>query len=338
MFTSLRPMLFFCFQLFISAILSQGFLEVDQITQRADFQGLTLENLAVRSNNQILVTTSSPHASLYQISPSHAYPPVKVASFPNVKAAHGIVELTPNKFYVIGTDSTISKTVPKSSHVFEVDMTSFRAANGNVVRPAKVHKVADLPRASFPSDVTVTLSSSTVILVADERAGHVWRVDISTGEVTQIREDASMSALGGTGVGINGIKVVQSCGNRYLYYTNTSKKSLYQALIKPLGAIDGPPQTLLGGIAYSDFDVDSNGVVYLTSSGGGLYNVGAGPSAGDDSQAPSSLVDQGALAGATSVRFGRGNNKQILYVTTNTKAGGSVSSVDTSGILSTNSC
>ena len=334
-----RSLLRFSFLLLLATVFVQGFLPVKQVTDSAAFKGQRVENLAVRSNGEILVTVSSPVAAVYQVSPSNAYPPIRVASFPKSKGAFGIVELGSNKFYVATSSSTTKNVVAKSSHLFEIDMSAFKASQGKPLPSTSIRRVADLPNARFPNGVTAATSpSSSVILVADSRVGCVWRVDSKSGDVTRINEaTGSFESLDGTSLGINGVKVVKILGQRFLFYTNTATSSVYKVLIKPLGALNGPVMRISSSdaVTYDDFDVTSDGDVYVVSPGGGLYNYasGSGPDDGGDPAPLASLVDTstGALRTPTSVRFGRGSGQKFLYVTTNTKSGdGGVVSVDVS--------
>lgn len=63
------------------------------------------ENIAFRPNGDILLTSLS-SASLYQVSPNKAFPPVSVAQIPGSVGLLGIAELDKNIFYVVESKFT----------------------------------------------------------------------------------------------------------------------------------------------------------------------------------------------------------------------------------------
>lgn len=109
----------------VTQILGSGVgpFQVHNITR---FDDIKFENLAVRSNGQILVTISAPLANLYLVDPLKIRPPVLIHAFPTLEHLTGIYESERDVFYVAGGNWTItppSLRVPASLSVFRVDMT-----------------------------------------------------------------------------------------------------------------------------------------------------------------------------------------------------------------------
>jgi hypothetical protein len=104
----------------------------------ASLDSLLAENLAVRKNGQVLITTSAPAATLWQIDPFTARNASLAFQFPGVSGSYGITELQIDLFYVTTGNFSIQtrKPVPQSFKLFEVNMTSYRTLpNGSVASP-----------------------------------------------------------------------------------------------------------------------------------------------------------------------------------------------------------
>jgi hypothetical protein len=106
------------------------------------------ENLAIRSNNQILVTRLDTPI-LMQVDPADKVPPITVYTFPSTHAGLlGITETTTNIFYVVAAapfDGSFQKTSGNIT-VFKVDMRSFSSnAAGTITNPATVTKSSTSP-------------------------------------------------------------------------------------------------------------------------------------------------------------------------------------------------
>ena len=106
-----------------------------------------VENLAVRSNGQIL-TTLGTTPELYQVDPNHQLNATLVHSFPNAISCLGITETTSDVFYIaVGNYSFDTfRTAPGSWSVWRVDMAPFVPGE----HPAHVAKVGgDYPESRF---------------------------------------------------------------------------------------------------------------------------------------------------------------------------------------------
>lgn len=270
------------------------------------------ENIAVRSNGQILTTTSAPAAQVYQLDPLRIFSSALVTSFPGVQSALGIYELKPDVFYVATSnfsETTPSDGFPSTYQIFEVDVRDFAATpNGTVITPAVVYRVATLPNAGLLNGVTSIPSQSTFVLVADSFAGKIWRVDVGTGAVSTAFEDATTRVVKGASVpvGVNGIKVFGGD----LYYTNTGTATLHKVPIGLSGYVSSceRPVLVTRELLGDDFIVDEVGTAYVASPGGEIYKVTPG------GQKSIIAKDQ---AGPTALAFGRMySDSMSVYVTT----------------------
>lgn len=187
-------------------------LRVHNITRQPE--GFRFENLAVRHNGQILVTTAAPEAFIYQVDPLSILPPTLVYEVPLVNgSAAGINEGKDDLFYVVAgiyDIMNVSDTHPKSYQIFELDMRGVHTLpNGTLNKEPPARRVANLTGASLPNGAAFARPGSDHLLVADSFRGLIWNVNVATGDVTVTLNDTTTkggAAGGPTFTGINGIK------------------------------------------------------------------------------------------------------------------------------------
>lgn len=204
---------------------------------------LNLENIAVRSNGKLLVTSvSSP--TIFQISANAGTPPIAVATIPTLTATLGIVELVQDIFYVVASNLT---GLDASNEIWEIDMRQFRTTrSGSITHPAALALSARVPHARLLNGITrLAADDSTHILVADSAAGTVTRINVRTGDLAVVHQDPTMSIrAGGLGVGINGIHTFGSD----LFFTNLDQALFVRVPISPYdGTATGPMDIILNG-------------------------------------------------------------------------------------------
>ncbi|KAH7118135.1 hypothetical protein B0J13DRAFT_570559 [Dactylonectria estremocensis] len=207
---------------------------------------VNLENIAVRRNGDVLVTSVS-SSTIFQVSTKNSYPPVAVAQIPSRNATLGIVELEQDIFYVAAAD--ISGSGGSENEIWKLDMRSLRLTEfGKVKHPATLTLSAKVPNAGLLNGMTRLAGiDNTHILVADSNGGNVIRVNVRTGKVAVVQQHPTMSTIvGELGVGINGI---HTFGNN-LYYTNLDQKLFARV-----------PISVSDGTATGDVDVISNGTL-----------------------------------------------------------------------------
>jgi len=276
--------------------------------------GTWVENLAVRSNGQILVTLlNTPR--IYQVDPTLKHPAALVHTFSSYLGCLGIAELQPDVFYVVTSNfSTLTlQTAPGSFSVWKVNMTGFLPG---CTSPA-ASKVADFPQSSLFNGMTALDPSSGILLIADSGAGAVWSLDVNTGAKSKAITDTLMAPTStGFGLGINGLKV----RNGDLYFTNTNQALFASAPVNAVGAEEAQATALTSNLAgLDDFQFDSQGNALFAGNGQLRYRAAAGD--------PLVVVSNSTLlAGSTAVGFGRlPADRNSVYVTTNGGVGQYVS-------------
>jgi hypothetical protein len=215
-----------------------------------------IENIAVRSNNDLLLTVLTT-PDLYTFTPSSPNSQKLLHTFPNATSLLGITETTPDTFVLIAGNYTAAThtSIPHTYAIWRVDF--------NTVSPT-ITKITDIPEAIFFNGITTLPSCPDKVLIADSILGAMFSLDTSTGEydiAIQIPEMA-YSPTGFVKIGINGLHVHGS----YLYFTN-SFVGLYRILIDAEGTVlPGAKAEFLGiGSAgfLDDFTLDGKGNAWV---------------------------------------------------------------------------
>jgi len=299
---------------------STSLLTVHNITR---LPGEAFENLAVRSNTQILTAVAGPSAKLFQVDPVRIRPPVLVSAFPGVAGAYGIIELEPDVFYVAAGNFSIAAlgAPPGAGKIFEVDMRGFGALpNGTIIHPAAVREAADLPvTAILPNGVTRIDGNYGHVFVADSFAGVIWRVNVHTGSTDVAFNDTSTQPT--KLIGVNGLKYDKG----FFYYSNTGQETLYKLAVtrEGLPAKNAIAQVVASGIATDDFALDVEGNAYMTGQDNIIQKIT--PKGKVSTIAGVLNSNSSGLIGPTAVRFGRGaSDYESLYVSTDGAVFGTV--------------
>jgi sugar lactone lactonase YvrE len=267
-----------------------------------------IENIAVRSNGELLVTLlTSPE--LYLVSPSDPKEAVLVHKFDEVLAVTGIIEVKEDVFYVGGGNYSLSafSNEQGSYRIWEVDLTGFGKDS-----KAAIKQVAHLPGAGLANGFELLSKEAGTILIADSVNGIVWKVNVNDGKVEKVIELDEMKpppppALQ---IGINGIKVRDG----YLYWSNTVKMLFCRIKIDEEGKPTGSVEVLERDILIDDFCFDNHGNAWLTQHG--LNVLGVVKAAGGVVTAAGRL-DKLTIAGGTACQFGRtSSDADILYFVT----------------------
>ena len=271
-------------------------------------KGTWVENLAMRSNGQILATLlSSPE--IYQVDPNGANPPVLVHRFTSVLGVLGIVEVVPDTFYVVTGNFSLTTftSTPGSYSVHKIDINNFVPGH---IAPI-VTKVADFPEAVFLNGAALLDPTAGYIIIADSGLGAVWRLDINTGHVVKVIQDATMAPTSFPAIGINGLKV----RDKDLYFTNTNTASVVRIPISSGGrAAGGASIVVSNATGADDFIFNEKGV--------GFHALGTSNELGKLSFNASRIEilvgspsDFSTLAGPTACQFGRGSgDEKSLYI------------------------
>lgn len=285
--------------------------------------GTFLENIAVRSNGDLLVTKLWPSAAIYTIrAPWERRNTLEqVISIPSIQSIYGLAQVAPSRqgvesFIFVGGNSTSpGETVTGSFGAWAIDFES----PGNEV---KVRKISDMsPQSKFLNGVTAVPGISDVVLVADSANGFVGRLELTTGtfDTSTFRFPLEMDPAEGARlpIGVNGIQI----RNGHLYWTNSFQACIYCIAITPTGfpARYSRPELIANlskGVNFLDdfsFDVDGNiyastnldnSIVFIDTRSKEWKTVVGG-------------IGEMTVAGSTSVTFGRGSkDKGVLYVST----------------------
>lgn len=240
----------------------------------------SIENVAVRSNGQILATNMNA-ATLYAIDPV-AKTSATAVTVSGASGLSGIGEYAPDVFAVIG-----------GKGVYKVDFTA---------TPPKSSLIKTISEASNLNGLAVFDNSS--VLVADAGKGVVYKLDVNTGAYAVALQDATMAPSGGIPFGIDGIKYRDGT----VWYTNIFKNSFHKVAVdkataKPTGAYT----TLWTNLMGDDLCFGPNGKIYVaTNSKNSLVEVD--PAVGK----PTSV---GTVTGSTSCAFGRTDkDANVAYV------------------------
>ena len=282
------------------------------------------ENLAIRANGQILITTALPLSEVYLVDPSSVLPANLITRFSGLTSSLGITELEPDVFYVAAGNVSISNTptsgppggVPGTFSIYEVDMRLFQmSSNGAIATPATVRKVADVPNAQLLNGVAsmgiTGVPSNNVILAADTVAGMVWNINVASGAVAVAASDASMQ-------GINGMKVQ----NGFLYYDSDAHSTWYRIPINTNGFVPSgsTAQVLSTGLVNGDdFALDARGRAFLGGQGENAVFL-VDPAGQGTQRVLAHLANSSAdaFAGPSAVQFGRrASDSSSIYVTAN---------------------
>ena len=287
----------------------QGRKALPSIRQLWQFPGnqTWIENIAVRSNGQLLISLfSSPE--LYQIDPFHPHPTAKlVTTFPQALGILGIVELEEDVFAVTkGNFSSATGTVdPGSFSVWKLDLRR---------SPPALSRIADVPDATILNGITTVKRGSPVLLVADSMGGVIWRVDAATGRADVALNTTATQPIAPfpAGFGANGVHTRRG----FLYFTN-SDRGFFRVRLRDDGTPTGNVETLSSFIGADDFAFGKGAETYIAAgrndtvefftSAQGLVPLGVA-----NADAPV------LLEGNTALAFGRTKrDEQTLYVTTN---------------------
>ncbi len=300
-------------------------------------QDTWIENIAIRPNGNLLLTSLAPQASLYEVSdPAGASPSVaQLFSIGGVGSLLGIAETSHDVFAVVG--GNFSLTAGGIKGTFGLWSVDFNGNNTGKRRSPAPKLITALPDATLLNGATTLPQRRSTVLIADSTLGRVWRVDTATGTVdvaVQVREMSSGSA---NPVGINGLHVRDG----HLWWTNYAQVSLFRIRITDDG-LPAPgaqaekmaqlPSSFADDFIFGPADHD---VAWVATDGN---NTVLAVKADGDTAVVAGTQNSATVAYATACAFGRTRrDDRILYVSTGAGGvgeavvGGKVQAIDTSG-------
>lgn len=263
-----------------------------------------LENIAVRPNGHLLVTVSN-KPLLYSIDPHTPSPsPEVVYSFPDLVSSIGIHEIAPDVFAVAtGNFSSISNAVKGSFRVWSIDF--------NLPHPDG-RLIASLDEADSLNGMTGVPGVPHNVLISDSLLGAIWSLDVATSEYGIAIQDPLFSPTPVFPLGINGIRASSDS----VYFTNSARNTFGRVPFNLNGKAAGAPEVIAtasrGTVAFDDFAFSESGYAWITAHPNALTVV----SPGGGSQRNVTGEGQTDFLELTSVAFGKGCDKDILYVVT----------------------
>ncbi|KAL7957931.1 hypothetical protein V8C34DRAFT_284306 [Trichoderma compactum] len=264
--------------------------------------GTTVENIAVRSNGNLLVTLTS-RPELYEIDPFNPKSLKLIHHFSGYLDLLGITEVSPDVFTLnAGNFSATTGISPGSWAVWQVAFHS---------EQTKISKVTDIPEAQFLNGMTTLETTPNTILTADSAGAVVYSVNTHTGEYKVVLEDETFKPVPGASlpIGVNGIRYL----DHYVYYTNSFDPLFGRVPVNTSGYAVGDYETILTGVLGDDFAVTPQ-AAYVA---GNPANVITEVKLDGENKVIAGNINSSLVAGATSVHFGRTvRDKHVLYVTT----------------------
>ncbi|KAL9468517.1 hypothetical protein ACSS6W_010211 [Trichoderma asperelloides] len=274
-----------------------------------------IENLAVRSNGQILISgLSTPQLFLFDPSATGPRKPLIVHEFDQSLGLAGIAEYQPDVFAVISGNTSFTTTVQVAGtwNVWSVDLRGVEIFTKNgqaqLSSPPVVKKIAHVKPAQFLNGLTVLSEPDQTLLRLDIETGNYEVVINNT--FTELYPSPPFSASGVDGVHVRGNSA---------YFTNFGNGTFNKVPINRDGTPAGPVTTLghsKGPLhQFDDFNFDCDGNAFVVT--GGANTVEMISADGKRHVAIAGNLNSTAIAEPTSCAFGRGpHDKNILYVVT----------------------
>ncbi|KAF5572746.1 hypothetical protein FPANT_12850 [Fusarium pseudoanthophilum] len=173
------------------------------------------ESITVRPSGTLIVTRQDTN-EIWEINPFSGTGKC-IVTVSDVASVTGIAQVLPNAYaFGAGTYRLANHegTVPGSYSIWVLDLRGTAPDVRLVVKMPEVGQLNGL--AAWDAEA---------VLAADSYHGRIYHVDLITGSYTVAFDDDSLKDPPNAPVrmGVNGIKVRQVNGNKYVYYTNTTR-------------------------------------------------------------------------------------------------------------------
>ena len=200
------------------------------VTKIFSYAGGGFENLALRSNGQILATIAFPESLLFYIDPLSIRPSIVLHNFTSLESLAGITEVATDLFVVAGKGRDGGPFA-----VFSVDMRDFIfLPNGTILTPPIIQEIGTIPAALALNGMTHLRGNHNFILIADSLLGGVWRFHVDTGKSELVIKHPSMAGplnkIEFAAYGVNGIRAQSDS----LFYCNSGAQSFYRMPVSPI--------------------------------------------------------------------------------------------------------
>lgn len=269
-------------------------------------KGTWLENIAVRRDGTLLVTrVDAPE--LWAVDPATGAGSVLITLPAPFTSLTGITETMPDVFAIGVGQYDMAKGAVQGSW----EIWLFSLASGTDGAQASLRKITAVPDAGLINGLT-TWDANTILAV-DSTHGSVYKVDLTSGDLTVALTDELMTPGPNAfiPIGINGVKVRDG----YVYFTNSMRTSLNRVPVDEHATATGPVEIVASGFPNDDFAFDADGTAYIvTHPQNTLVKVVAGSS---EAVTVAGKQDSLEIGGGTACAFGRKEeDKGILYVVT----------------------
>ncbi|KAG6045747.1 hypothetical protein E4U39_001983 [Claviceps sp. Clav50 group G5] len=300
--------------------------------------GIWIENLAVRSNGNLLLTTLTPNASVYEVvNPSSENPSTELRfTTTSIDSFFGIAELQPDIFAVLGGNHTSTAGKKGEWGVWLANFTGTGTGNdkSNSATIAIEPRLAvRLPEAVLLNGASAVPGKPHLVMAADSAQGLVYRINVDTGKVDITQNLDKMKPMPHTdkgnnstrnSIGINGVRV----RNKHLYFTNSATHGFYRVQVRSDGSSSPSAfktmvetMTILDASFADDFDIGpgaQNTAWVVTNYDNSIMAV----STGGDAYVAVGGTNSPVIPSDTSCRFGRTPaDDHVLYATTAGKPG-----------------
>lgn len=243
-----------------------------------------LENVAADKKG-VLFINSYEDGKIYRVTPTGAKTEFaqvsgKIAGIAFDKAGNLIVSGATNQ---------------KQAAIFLVDKTG------------KVETLATIGEAIFLNGVTAL--GADKFLIADSYKGAIWEFDLRTKQTSVWLADESLTRKDANNPtpAVNGLKIYKN----NLYATNTQNQKIFRIPILA-GEKAGKPELFADKINGDDFAFDADGNLFVTTH---VYNNVVRISPGGKKTIIAAETQ--FVTGDTALAFGRGKNRNALFVVTN---------------------
>ncbi|CZR52396.1 uncharacterized protein PAC_02273 [Phialocephala subalpina] len=226
-----------------------------------------VENIAVRSNGQILVDLiTSP--DLYIMDPRPNSSATLIHSFPSL-AVFGITETTPDNFHLIAGNFSLSPLSIGNGtfSIWTVDLSSYSYETNTGV---KIFEVVLIKESGLLNGLSTLSAEKGLIVAADSVNGYLWIINVNTGIYSILLQGPELENPGpGFALGINGVRVLpyEEEDTAWVYFDNQAKSTFHRVLVsldtlRNTSAIE----TLATNITADDFTLDpETGYAYLAA-------------------------------------------------------------------------
>ncbi|KAF2000666.1 hypothetical protein P154DRAFT_575721 [Amniculicola lignicola CBS 123094] len=252
--------------LFLS-LLSRGAHATLRVRQVATLPSY-IENIAVRSNGHLLLTSFPTTSSIYTLDPKVGQS--SVSQLPPIEGANGITgitEVSPDVFAIAAANFSLTTGAPLNGSIaiWTIDFGP---------KIPVLRKIVNLNSALLLNGLTTIPGSPSLLLASDSFLGVIFRIDItqSTYDVG-IQDTLFAPPQPLPNVGINGIRT----RGKHIYFANYAKGVFGRVPISKTASATGAAEVLaqVDPLKYKidDFAIDEEGNAWVAAHPNALYLI-----------------------------------------------------------------